>query len=95
MTHRLMIPFLLALMLGACGTKDTTERYPLRDDLHGYHFEVTTASAEAQEYFDQGFILYYGFNHEGGDRIIPPGSRTGFGICNGLVGSGNLRRPEH
>ena len=36
----------------------------LRDDLAVYHRTVTTSSAEAQRYFDQGLVLYYGFNHD-------------------------------
>jgi len=36
----------------------------LRDDLDVYHRTVTTTSPEAQRYFDQGFVLHYGFNHE-------------------------------
>ena len=64
MAHRGMILLSIALIVAGCGTKEDAERYPLRDDLRGYHFEVTTSSPAAQEYFDQGFILYYGFNHE-------------------------------
>jgi tetratricopeptide (TPR) repeat protein len=37
---------------------------PLRKDLEGFHRAVTTTSAEAQQYFDQGFTLYYGFNQQ-------------------------------
>ncbi len=37
---------------------------PLRDDLAVFHREITTTSKEAQHYFDQGLVLYYGFNHE-------------------------------
>lgn len=36
---------------------------PLYDDLGDYHYEITTTSAEAQQYFDQGLRLYYAFNH--------------------------------
>jgi tetratricopeptide (TPR) repeat protein len=32
-------------------------------DLGKWHHEVTTSSAEAQKYFDQGLNLAYGFNH--------------------------------
>ncbi|MGB3968158.1 MAG: hypothetical protein WBO45_15585 [Planctomycetota bacterium] len=33
-------------------------------DLAGYHRAVTTSSAEAQRFFDQGLVLCFGFNHE-------------------------------
>jgi tetratricopeptide (TPR) repeat protein len=36
---------------------------PLFDDLGDYHHPITTSSKLAQEYFDQGLILAYGFNH--------------------------------
>lgn len=36
----------------------------LRDDLAVYHREITTRSKDAQHWFDQGLVLYYGFNHE-------------------------------
>ena len=36
----------------------------LRDDLAVYHREIKTTSKDAQRWFDQGLVLYYGFNHE-------------------------------
>jgi hypothetical protein len=36
---------------------------PLYDNLGNYHFAITTASPDAQKYFDQGLTLSYGFNH--------------------------------
>src|SRR5262245_63351714 len=32
-------------------------------DLGAWHHPVTTNSPDAQQYFDQGLILCYGFNH--------------------------------
>lgn len=37
---------------------------PLFGDLGNYHHAVTTKSPAAQEYFDQGLRLMYGFNHD-------------------------------
>ncbi len=37
---------------------------PRFDDLGSYHREVTTSSAEAQRWFDQGLVMCWGFNHE-------------------------------
>jgi tetratricopeptide (TPR) repeat protein len=37
------------------------ELYP---GLGNYHHPITTKSAEAQTYFDQGLTLLYGFNHD-------------------------------
>ncbi len=36
---------------------------PLFDGLGEYHRSITTADAWAQEYFDQGMVLAFGFNH--------------------------------
>ena len=37
---------------------------PILGNLGNHHREITTASEEAQAYFDQGLVLAYGFNHE-------------------------------
>ena len=36
---------------------------PLYDNLGSHHHAITTASPEAQRYFDQGLTLSYAFNH--------------------------------
>ena len=36
---------------------------PLYKDLGDHHFRITTSSKVAQQYFDQGLKLVYGFNH--------------------------------
>jgi tetratricopeptide (TPR) repeat protein len=38
-------------------------RAPLYDNLGSHHHAITTASPEAQRYFDQGLTLSYAFNH--------------------------------
>ncbi|HEY0351820.1 MAG TPA: hypothetical protein VGC48_06840, partial [Gemmatimonadales bacterium] len=37
---------------------------PLYDNLGSLHFQITTQSPVAQQYFDQGFRLVYAFNHD-------------------------------
>ena len=53
--------------LTACSTQPAQSpagpKAPLYDNLGNYHFPVTTSSAEAQKYFDQGLTLSYAFNH--------------------------------
>jgi len=44
-----------------------TELHP---GLGEYHFPITTASADAQAYFDQGIRLLYGFNHDEAARYF-------------------------
>jgi tetratricopeptide (TPR) repeat protein len=36
---------------------------PLYDNLGDHHYAISTDVPEAQQYFDQGFRLYYAFNH--------------------------------
>jgi tetratricopeptide (TPR) repeat protein len=36
---------------------------PLFEGLDIYHYPVTTKSRDAQKFFNQGFVLNYGFNH--------------------------------
>ncbi|MDN5872543.1 MAG: tetratricopeptide repeat protein, partial [Nitrococcus sp.] len=40
-----------------------THRPPLYDNLGTLHYPITTNSAQAQRYFDQGLRLAYAFNH--------------------------------
>ena len=57
------VVFLIAIF--GCSKKSTVENLiPLYDNLSKYHRQITTSSEEAQQYFDQGLTLYYGFNHE-------------------------------
>ena len=51
---------LAALTVAAPQSQDTV---PLYDDLGDYHVRITTRSSSAQQYFDQGVRLIYGFNH--------------------------------
>lgn len=54
-----------------CTTPELTDKIwyksgkkaPLFKGLSGLHFPIHTASNEAQQYFDQGLMLSYGFNH--------------------------------
>ena len=36
---------------------------PLFEGMGAFHRPITTASADAQKYFDQGMVLAFGFNH--------------------------------
>jgi tetratricopeptide (TPR) repeat protein len=48
---------------------------PLYADLAAPRFPVTTASAQARRYFDQGVMLNYGFNHAGAVRSFREAQR--------------------
>ena len=62
---------LLALLLA--GTAHAAA--PLFDDLGSYHRPITTRSARAQRYFDQGLTLLFGFNHDEAIRSFTEATR--------------------
>jgi len=53
------------VLCAACSKaqEPATPKAPLYDNLGSLHHEITTASPEAQRYFDQGLTLSYAFNH--------------------------------
>ncbi|MFO7668971.1 MAG: hypothetical protein R6W31_04870, partial [Bacteroidales bacterium] len=64
MNRKLLALLFLAGWAGCQNQDQRASLLPLYDGLSKYHRPVTTNSREAQEYFDQGLALYYGFNHE-------------------------------
>ncbi len=69
---RVLATAVVAALLASCTarTGDDTQQsdpgttaVPLYDNLGSLHYPVTTTSAEAQSYFDQGLRLTYAFNH--------------------------------
>lgn len=48
---------------------------PLLSNLGSYHFAITTKVKLAQRFFDQGFILAYGFNHAEAYRSFKEAAR--------------------
>src|SRR6266850_1687489 len=48
---------------------------PLFDNLGTWHHGVTTKSALAQKYFDQGLRLVYGFNHDEAQKAFEEAAR--------------------
>jgi len=57
---------LVGLLLAATASASAAEKLPspLFDRLGDLHHPVTTQSAQAQRYFDQGMRLLFGFNHK-------------------------------
>ena len=43
---------------------------PLFNDLGTHQHAISTKSAEAQKYFNQGLTLTYGFNHGNGNTFL-------------------------
>jgi tetratricopeptide (TPR) repeat protein len=60
----------------AHGQAATTEARPvLYDSLGTYSYRITTASADAQRWFDQGLRLVYAFNHAEAQRAFREAAR--------------------
>lgn len=62
---KFLLVLLSLFMITACqNSVQKNPAVPLYDELSVYHRTVSTNSELAQQYFDQGLALYYGFNHE-------------------------------
>jgi hypothetical protein len=72
-----LLPALVALLLTACSNpppqksqpppavhEQKPDTAPLLTGMGNHHHRIATANAEAQQYFDQGINLVFGFNHE-------------------------------
>ncbi len=58
---------LLVALLPACRSGAPAPMV-LVEELGGHHLPVTTRSIEAQRFFDQGLVLYWGFDHVEAER---------------------------
>ena len=71
-------PLLVLALLVSCGAAFGQHHHPapatrpaaLIPNLGAFNFPVSTRSAEAQKFFDQGVILVYGFNHDEAARAF-------------------------
>jgi tetratricopeptide (TPR) repeat protein len=65
------------------GARTTSAPPVLFDDLGTHHQAITTASPRAQQYFDQGLRLVYGFNHFEAQRAFQESARLdpGCAMC--------------
>ena len=104
--RRLALPALL-LVLSACSASrtDTAHDHPaadgrpvLYDSLGGYAYRITTASPDAQRWFNQGLRLVYAFNHGEAQRsfreavrLDPSCAMCFWGIA--LTEGGNYNHP--
>jgi tetratricopeptide (TPR) repeat protein len=59
----------------AAADSGTSGRTPLYDNLGSYHMAITVRSPVAQQYFDQGLRLTYGFNHDEAVKAYTEGIR--------------------
>jgi len=94
----------IALVLSAAGLFAAEAKLRLYPDLSAYTRKVTTASAEAQRYFNQGLAFKYGFDHERAiqsfqeaTRLDPQCAMAWWGIANACGPNINLPMvdPDH
>lgn len=77
----LLTVLVVAFSSGACSSARQTvsgrvsTAVPLYDNLGSLHHPITTASPEAQQYFDQGLRLVYAFNHEKATHFFEEATR--------------------
>jgi len=62
--NRLFIFLLPAIVLIGCKKQEDKRGFPLYPSLSGFHMKLGSTNPKAQQYFDQGMALYFGFNHE-------------------------------
>jgi tetratricopeptide (TPR) repeat protein len=65
-----LLHIVIWLALTAAGFHVFAAKEPLYDELGSYSRKVTTNSAEAQRYFDQGLGFLHGFNHRAAIRAF-------------------------
>jgi tetratricopeptide (TPR) repeat protein len=63
----------LSALLAGCSSRPAPPTVPLYDNLGDHHHAITTASPDAQKYFDQGLRLSYAFNHAEAIRAFRQG----------------------
>src|ERR1041385_6711043 len=56
-------------------TRAPADTVPLYSNLGTHHHEITTKVSTAQQYFDQGLRLVFGFNHGEAIRAFTEGAR--------------------
>jgi tetratricopeptide (TPR) repeat protein len=65
-----LLQIVIWLALTVAGFQVRAAKEPFYDGLGSYSRKVTTNSAEAQRYFDQGFAFLHGFNHRAAIRAF-------------------------
>jgi len=87
----------------ACYTSRTTDKdwysagtkAPKFTGLKGIDFKISTASREAQEYFNQGMMLAYGFNHAEAARSFYEATRLDTGCAMAYWGYAYVLGPNY
>jgi len=70
-----MVSFGALLALALSGPTAAPDSVPLYTDLGNHHHDITTKVPRAQQFFDQGLRLVFGFNHGEAIRAFKEGAR--------------------
>jgi tetratricopeptide (TPR) repeat protein len=74
-----LLAAVLVLVLAGCGPREEVDiaaaAPPLFENLGDHTHPITTASPQAQRYFDQGLAFTYGFNHDAAIRSFAEAAR--------------------
>ncbi len=70
-----LLPLSALLLLGLRTAPSPGDSVPLYGDLGTHHVAISTRVAAAQQYFDQGMRLVYGFNHGEAIRAFDEAAR--------------------
>ena len=73
----------------------STKKAPLLKGLDGINFNITTKSAEAQQYFNQGMMLVFGFNHAEAARSFYQAARLDSTCAMSWWGFANVLGPNY
>jgi tetratricopeptide (TPR) repeat protein len=71
------------------------KKAPLFSGLAGMHYEVSTKNTEAQQYFDQGLMLSFGFNHAESARSFYEATRQDSTFAMGWWGFAYVLGPNY
>jgi tetratricopeptide (TPR) repeat protein len=71
----MLLSFITWATIGTAVAGASPDSIPLYDNLGSYHRGITTRSAVAQKYFNQGLRLVYAFNHGEAIRAFQEGAR--------------------
>lgn len=97
MIRRSLFVGLAALVVSGCSEANRRStpagaKTPLFEGMGNHHRKVSTSSADAQAYFDQGLVWAYAFNHDEAIRSFEEAARIdpncamaywGIALCNG------------
>jgi tetratricopeptide (TPR) repeat protein len=91
---RTLIFSLFCFIITGCSKEEPEKKAPLFNNLGNLQFNITTSSQLAQQYFNQGVALTYGFNHAEAFRSFKEVSRLDPGCAMAYWGMAMVLGPN-